>query len=122
MNLSRVASFAFLASALTDPAFAQSTPLELACPAKAGLRCGIAVVDGQDGKVRILQANGAGWTGKRVDLAASTENYAVQAYAGKVLVFEYEGPAEPSSDQDTSLDGVTLLYILAPVAPSQPAK
>ena len=95
------------------PALAQSAPLEIACPAEAGLRCGIGVVDGS--QVRILHADGEGWIGKRLALAADGQPYALDAYRGKVLLFEFQGPADPPTDTIATLGNVHLLYVVAPV-------
>jgi hypothetical protein len=99
------------------PALAQSAPLEIACPAEAGLRCGIGLVDGS--QVLVLHADGAGWVGKRIALAADGQPYALDAYRGKVLVFEFQGPADPPTDTIATLGNVRLLYIVAPVAPGR---
>lgn len=99
------------------PALAQSAPLEMACPAQAGLRCGIGLVEG--GRVLVLHADGAGWVGKRLTLAADGQPYALDAYTGKVLVFEFQGPADPPTEAVTTLGNVHLLYVVAPVAPGK---
>jgi hypothetical protein len=93
----------------------QSAPLEMACPAEAGRHCGIGLVeDGPGGRLLVLRADGPGWGGRRVALAASDgEAYALQGYAGSVLVFEYEGPSGPPDGAADRLDGVTLLYVIA---------
>jgi hypothetical protein len=115
----RAASLAGVSSALlalgapAEPALAQSGPLEIACPAQAGLRCAIGLVDG--GQVLVLHADGAGWVGKRLALAADGHPYALDAYRGKVLVFEFQGPADPPTGAITTLGNVHLLYVVAPV-------
>jgi hypothetical protein len=107
-------SLALLLGVAASPALAQSAPLEIACPAEAGLRCGIGLVDG--GQVLILHADGAGWVGKRLALAADGQPYALDAYRGKVLLFEFQGPADPPTDSIATLGNVHLLYVVAPVA------
>jgi hypothetical protein len=99
------------------PARAQTAPLEIACPAEAGLKCGIGLVD--SGQVLVLHADGAGWVGKRLALAADGQPYALDAYRGKVLVFEFQGPSDPPSDAITTLGNVHLLYVVSPVAPAK---
>jgi hypothetical protein len=99
------------------PALAQTAPLEIACPAQAGLKCGIGLVDGN--QVLVLHADGAGWVGKRITLAADGQPYALDAYRGKVLVFEFQGPADPPTDAIATLGNVHLLYVVAPVAPAK---
>ena len=102
------------------PVLAQSGPLELACPADAGFRCGVGLVDtGGGGKVLVLQADDAGWVGRKITLTGESEAYIMEDYAGKVLIFEYKGPPEQPSPTDAALGGVRLLYFLAPVASAQ---
>jgi hypothetical protein len=99
-----------------SPALAQpTTPLEISCPAQAGLKCGVGLVEG--GQVLVLHSDGAGWIGKRITLAADGQPYALDAYQGRVLVFEFQGPADPPSEAITTLGNVRLLYVVAPVAP-----
>ena len=98
-------------------ALAQEAPLEIACPAQAGLKCGIGLVDG--GLVLVLHSDGAGWVGKRITLAADGQPYVLDAYRGKVLVFEFQGPADPPSEDITTLGNVRLPYVVAPVAPGK---
>ena len=101
-----------------SPALAQSgAPLDIACPSQAGLKCGIGLVEG--GLVLVLHSDGAGWTGKRITLAADGQPYALDAYRGKVLVFEFQGPADPPTEAVTTLGNVRLLYVVAPVAPGK---
>jgi hypothetical protein len=100
------------------PAFAQqSAPLEVACPSQAGLKCGIGLVEG--GLVLVLHSDGAGWIGKRITLAGDGQPYALDAYRGRVLVFEFQGPADPPSEAINTLGDVHLLYVIAPVAPGK---
>ena len=108
----------FLAGA--GPALAQSGPLELACPADAGFLCGVGLVEeGGGGKVLVLQADQAGWIGRKITLTGEDVAFTVEEHAGKVLIFEYKGPPEQPSPVDAELGGVRLLYVLAPVAPAQ---
>jgi hypothetical protein len=108
----------WLAASPGSPALAQpAAPLEISCPAQAGLKCGIGLVDG--GLVLVLHSDGAGWIGKRITLAADGQPYALDAYRGKVLVFEFQGPADPPSEAVTTLGNVHLLYVVAPVAPGK---
>ncbi len=101
-----------------SPALAQpAVPLEISCPAQAGLKCGVGLVQG--GQVLVLHSDGAGWIGKRISLAANGQPYALDAYQGKVLVFEFQGPANPSSEAITTLGNVHLLYVVAPIAPGK---
>jgi hypothetical protein len=77
-----------LAAFLGPPALAQpAVPLEISCPAQAGLKCSVGLVEG--GLVLVLHSDGAGWIGKRITLAADGQPYALDAYQGKVLVFEF---------------------------------
>ena len=104
-----------LVASLGSPSLAQSeAPLEVACPSQAGLKCGIGLVDG--GLVLVLHSDGAGWVGKRITLAADGQPYALDAYRGKVLLFEFQGPADPPTDSIATLGNVHLLYVVAPVA------
>jgi hypothetical protein len=99
-----------------SPALAQpATPLEISCPTQAGLKCGVGLVEG--GQVLVLHSDGAGWIGKRITLAADGQPYALDAYQGRVLVFEFQGPADPPLEAITTLGNVRLLYVVAPVAP-----
>ena len=99
-----------------SPALAQSAaPLEISCPAQAGLKCGVGLVEG--GLVLVLHSDGAGWIGKRITLAADGQPYVLDAYQGRVLVFEFQGPADPPLEAITTLRNVNLLYVVAPVAP-----
>jgi hypothetical protein len=107
-----------LAVSLGSSALAQTAvPLEISCPAQAGLKCGVRLVEG--GLVLVLHSDGAGWIGKRITLAADGQPYALDAYQGKVLVFEFQGLADPPSEAITTLGNVHLLYIVAPVAPGK---
>ena len=107
-----------LAASPGSPALAQpAAPLEISCPAQAGLKCGVGLVEG--GLVLVLHSDGAGWIGKRITLAADGQPYALDAYRGKVLVFEFQGPADPPSEAVTTLGNVHLLYVVAPVAPGK---
>ncbi len=102
-----------------SPALAQpAVPLEISCPAQAGLKCGVGLVEG--GLVLVLHSDGAGWIGKRITLAADGQPYALDAYQGKVLVFEFQGPADPLSEAITTLGNVNLLYVVASVASGKP--
>ena len=51
--------------------------------------------------------------------APSRRPYALDAYRGKMLVFEFQGPADPPSEAITTLGKVHLLYVVAPVAPGK---
>src|SRR3954447_6855648 len=107
-------SLALLLGVAASPALAQSAPLEMACRAGPGLRCGIGLVDG--GQVLILHADGSGWVGKRLALAADGQAHALDAQPGKLLLFEVQGPAAPPTDSIATLGNVHLLYVVAPVA------
>jgi hypothetical protein len=50
-------------------------------------------------------------------LAADGQPYALDAYQGRVLVFEFQGPADPPLEAITTLGNVNLLYVVASVAP-----
>src|SRR3954447_16930999 len=89
-------SLALLLGVAASPALAQSAPLEIACPAEAGLRGAIGLVDG--GQVLIVRAAGWEWAATGLALAAAGHPYALNASRGKLLLFEFQGPPDPPAD------------------------
>ena len=123
MTSLRTTAFLAASAGACWPALAQELPLQVACPTVAGLGCGIGrVEDGQGGRVLVLHADEAGLAGQRLSLERDGQGYALQPYAGRALVFEYEWPAEPPSGADPKLGGVHLLYLIAPVTTDAPKR
>ena len=94
-----------LAASPGSPALAQpAAPLEISCPAQAGLRCGIGLVDG--GLVLVLHSDGARWIGKRITLAADGQPYALDAYRGRERRFGGLPQAAPAPDRALAVPAV----------------